>query len=119
MYLIITLERCSTIYGKTIVLDLISEEIIYLGNRFMLYAIYLDMEISIHKMWGFQKRNIFYSVGKSIINKESSLNIGALMLEYKDGGHLNARTCKISHESAEIVLKEIISKIEEQALFTV
>lgn len=113
------LERCSTIYGKTIVLDLTKEEVIYPGNRFMLYAIYPDMEISIHKLWGFQKRNTVFAVGKSIINKDSSLNIGGLMLEYEGGGHMNAGTCQVSHESASLILSEIVSKIEEQSLFTV
>jgi nanoRNase/pAp phosphatase (c-di-AMP/oligoRNAs hydrolase) len=74
------LQRCSTMYEKCVVLDLTKEEIIYPGNRFMIYALFPDAEISIHKIWGFQKRNIVFAVGKSIINKNSTINIGELML---------------------------------------
>jgi len=105
------LKRCSTIHNNLIVLDLRNEEIIYPGNRFMIYALFPETNISIHHIWGFRKQNQVFATGKSIFNKSSNTNIGKLMLKYNGGGHANAGTCQISNDKAEIVLKELISQI--------
>ena len=110
------LQRCSTLYDEIVVLDLTKEEIIYPGNRFMIYALFPEAEISIHKMWGFQKRNIVFAVGKSIINKNSIFNIGKLMLEYEGGGHENAGTCQVPVSEADRVLNDIIAAIQNEEL---
>ena len=110
------LRKCSTLHEEIVVLDLTNEEIIYPGNRFMIYALYPEAEISIHKIWGFQKRNIVYAVGKSIINKNSVFNIGKLMLEYEGGGHENAGTCQVQIKTADQVLNDIIYTIQSEEL---
>ena len=74
------LKKCSTVRGNLVVLDLRDEEIIYPGNRFMIYAMYPDANISIHVIWGFQKQNTVFATGKSIINRSSKTNVGELML---------------------------------------
>ena len=105
------LQRCSTIHSNLVVLDLRDEEIIYPGNRFMIYALYPETNISIHVIWGFQKQNTVFAVGKSIINRTSNTNIGELMLKYGGGGHSAAGTCQIDNDKAEDVLKELIQTI--------
>jgi nanoRNase/pAp phosphatase (c-di-AMP/oligoRNAs hydrolase) len=105
------LRRCSKIYKNLIVLDLREEEVIHAGNRFMIYALYPQCNISIHILWGFQKQNTVFAVGKSIVNRSSKTNIGELMLKYGGGGHHAAGTCQIEHDRAEPVLKELIAKI--------
>jgi len=110
------LQRCSTLYEKCVVLDLTKEEIIYPGNRFMIYAIFPEAEISIHKIWGYQKRNIVFAVGKSIINKNSTINIGELMLEYEGGGHKNAGTCQVPVAEADKVLNSILEYIVDEEM---
>lgn len=104
-------KRCATVHNNLVVLDLQQEEIIYSGNRFMIYALFPDCNISIHRMWGFQKQNTVFTVGKSIFNRTSNTNIGELMLTYGGGGHLNAGTCQINHNEADGVLQELIKKI--------
>lgn len=105
------LHRCSKIYHNLIVLDLRDEETIHAGNRFMIYALNPMCNISIHILWGFQKQNTVYAVGKSIVNRSSKTNVGELMLKYGGGGHQAAGTCQIDHEKAPVVLKELIEKI--------
>ncbi len=105
------LRRCSKIYHNLIVLDLRDEEVIHAGNRFMIYALNPECNISIHILWGFQKQNTVYAVGKSIVNRTSKTNIGELMLKYGGGGHHAAGTCQIDHDRAPAVLKELIEKI--------
>ncbi len=106
------IKRCTTQKGKVVVLDLRSEDVIFAGNRFMIYALYPDAEISLHVLWGKQKQNTVLAAGKSIINRDSRHNIGQLMLEYGGGGHRNAGTCQVSHEDAERVLGEIVSRLQ-------
>ena len=106
------IKRCTTLNGKVVVLDLRSEDVIFAGNRFMIYALYPDAEISIHVLWGKQKQNTVFAVGKSIINRDSRHNIGELMLEYGGGGHRNAGTCQVAHEDSERVLGDIISRLQ-------
>ncbi len=110
------LKRCSTIHDNVVVLDLTQEEIIYPGNRFMIYALFPECNVSIHKIWGFQKQNIVYAVGKSIINRSSSANIGDLMLNYEGGGHMAAGTCQVPQEIEDAVLEDIIENLKEKEL---
>jgi nanoRNase/pAp phosphatase (c-di-AMP/oligoRNAs hydrolase) len=105
------LERCSTIHKNLVVLDLRNEKIIYPGNRFMIYAMYPETNISIHVLWGFQNQNTVFATGKSIINRSSKTNVGELMLKYGGGGHNAAGTCQIDNDRCEDVLKELITAI--------
>ena len=102
------IQRCSRIHDNLIVLDLSDEEIIYPGNRFLIYAMYPRINVSIHKMWGFQKEKIVYATGKSIINKTCEVNIGELMLQNGGGGHQAAGTCQANIDEADKVLEELI-----------
>lgn len=105
------IKRCSTAHGNLVVLDLRNEETIFAGNRFMIYALYPDTNISIHVLWGMQKMNTVFATGKSILNRTSNTNVGELMLKYGGGGHLNAGTCQVENEDAERILGELIEQI--------
>ena len=105
------LERCATVHDSLVVLDLRKEETIWAGNRFMIYALHPACNISIHVLWGKQKQNTVFAVGKSILNRSSEVNIGALMLEYGGGGHEAAGTCQISNDEADEKLAEVIGRI--------
>ena len=105
------LDRCGKTYNNLVVLDLKEEETIYPGNRFMVYALYPQCNISMHVMWGLKKQNTVFAVGKSILNKTTSINIGKLMLDYGGGGHANAGTCQVENDRAETVFQELVEKI--------
>ena len=105
------LKSLVKVEGKVAVIDLRNEEVIYAGNRFMVYAMYPDVEISVHVAWGFQKQNTAVMIGKSIINKESNVNIGDICLEYGGGGHANAGTCQLDNDKVDAVLPKIIEKL--------
>jgi len=105
------IQRCSTVHKNLVVLDLRNEEIIYAGNRFVIYALFPQCNISIHAMWGLKNQNVAFAVGKSIFNRTSKTNIGELMLKYGGGGHANAGTCQIDSDKADRVLKELIARI--------
>jgi nanoRNase/pAp phosphatase (c-di-AMP/oligoRNAs hydrolase) len=108
------IRRCSTVHKNLVVLDLRNEETIYAGNRFVIYALYPEQNISIHVLWGLKNQNTVFATGKSILNRTSKTNIGALMLEYGGGGHENAGTCQVENEMAEEVLGALIARINKE-----
>lgn len=105
------LRRCTSVYQNLAVLDLRKEEVIHAGNRFMIYALYPQCNISIHVLWGLKQQNTVFAIGKSILNRSSNTNIGELCLRYGGGGHNNAGTCQVDNAKAETVLQELIGKI--------
>ena len=105
------LEKITRIEDKVAVIDLRNEETIYAGNRFMVYAMWPETEISVHVAWGFQKQNTAVMIGKSIINKNSDFNIGELCLTYGGGGHANAGTCQLDNDKIDAELPVIIDKL--------
>jgi nanoRNase/pAp phosphatase (c-di-AMP/oligoRNAs hydrolase) len=104
-------RRCSTVHKNLIVLNLKGEETIFAGNRFMIYAMYPDTNISIHVLWGLKQQNTVFAIGKSIVNRSSKTNIGELCLKYNGGGHEKAGTCQIDNDKSEEVLKELVEQI--------
>lgn len=105
------LKRIAKIYDKVVVLDLRNEEVIHAGNRFMIYALYPETQISVHVAWGFRKQNTAVMIGKSIVNKDSQVDIGALCLQYGGGGHRNAGTCQLENDVVDEKLPDIIKAL--------
>ena len=105
------LQRIAKVHDRVIVLDLRGEETIYAGNRFMIYAMHPEIEISVHVAWGFRKQNTAVMIGKSIVNKASNVNIGDLCLTYGGGGHANAGTCQLANDVVDAELPGIIEKL--------
>lgn len=105
------IERCARLSDNLIILDLRGEETIWSGNRFVIYAIFPQCNISCHVLWGKNKQNTVLAVGKSILNRTSNTNVGHLMLQYGGGGHEAAGTCQIDNLKANEVLEEITEKI--------
>jgi nanoRNase/pAp phosphatase (c-di-AMP/oligoRNAs hydrolase) len=105
------LKRIAQVHDKVVVLDLRNEEIIHAGNRFMIYALFPETQISIHVAWGFRQQNTAVMIGKSIVNKGSPADIGALCLRYGGGGHRNAGTCQLDNDKVDAELPNIIQAL--------
>jgi nanoRNase/pAp phosphatase (c-di-AMP/oligoRNAs hydrolase) len=105
------LKRIAKVYDKVVVLDLRNEEVIHAGNRFMIYALYPETQISVHVAWGFRKQNTAVMIGKSIVNKASNVDIGELCLKYGGGGHHNAGTCQLENDVVDNQLPDIIAAL--------
>lgn len=105
------IERCATVHGNLVLLDLRKEETIWAGNRFVIYALFPHCNISIHILWGKNKQNTVLAIGKSILNRTSKTHVGHLCLSYGGGGHQAAGTCQVENLRVEETLHEIIEKI--------
>ncbi len=107
------LRARTTIHKNLAYIDLLNDEVIYAGNRFMIYALYPDINVSIHAMWRINGQRVVYAVGKSIFNKTNIVNIGELLLRYGGGGHASVGTCQIDLPDAARVKDELISVLTD------
>ncbi len=105
------LVRCAAVHGNLVVVDLRDEDPIYTCNRFLIYALNPECNISMHLMPGTEKGTTTISVGKSILDRSSKTNIGSLLLEFGGGGHEAAGGCKIKNEDSEAVVGQLIERI--------
>ena len=102
------LHRCTTVHGKLALIDLREEDVIHAGNRFMIYALYPECDISAHVIWGVRKQNTVFAIGKSIFNRGSPVDVGTICLRHGGGGHEAAGTCQIANADAERVKAALI-----------
>ncbi|MGM8061334.1 exopolyphosphatase [Vogesella indigofera] len=105
------IQRCARVEGKVVVLDLRNETLIHPINRFMIYALYPQANISIHVLWGLNQQNTVFATGKSILDRSNRTSVGELMLKYGGGGHEAAGTCQVDNDQAERVLGELVAQI--------
>jgi nanoRNase/pAp phosphatase (c-di-AMP/oligoRNAs hydrolase) len=103
--------RCSTVHGNLVVCDLRAEDTIWATNRFIIYALFPQCNISIHVLWGRGGQNTVLACGKSILDRSSATDVGELMLAHGGGGHEAAGTCQVPTEQAEAVLARLVERI--------
>lgn len=105
------IRRCTRVVGKVAVLDLRDEALIHPINRFMIYALFPETNISIHVLWGLNQQNTVFATGKSILDRGNRSSVGTLMLQYGGGGHEAAGTCQVDNDQAGRVLAELLERI--------
>lgn len=105
------LGRLVKVDGNCAVFDLRNEETIYAGNRFMIYAMYPQVQYSIYISKGLKGANTAVMIGKSIFNKSGVADIGNICLEYNGGGHYNAGTCQLDNDKVDSAIPKIIEAL--------
>ena len=105
------ITRSSRLEGHAIIIDLRDCREIPVGNRFLEYVLYPDQNISVRIANGKNKAFAMISVGHSIINPTSQINVGALALKYGGGGHQRVGTCQVSYEDVDRVVGEMLDVI--------
>lgn len=105
------LKDCTTVYDNALVIDLRNQDTIYCGNRFMVYTLFPECNVSIRIIWGFKKQNVVFTVGHSIINRTSKTDIGKLMLKFGGGGHKAVGTCQVPEAEVSGTLKSMLETI--------
>jgi nanoRNase/pAp phosphatase (c-di-AMP/oligoRNAs hydrolase) len=113
------IRRCTQVAGKLALIDLRDEDVIYAGNRFMIYALFPECNISTHVLWGMKKQNTVFAIGKSILDRGCPIDVGAVCLGYGGGGHQAAGTCQIPNERAEVVRRELIATLSQLPITSV
>ncbi len=104
------IKDCAKLHGNLVVVDFRGQDSIYCGNRFTVYALYPECNISIQAL-PFGSDHTVFTVGKSILDRSSRTNVGELMLKYGGGGHRAVGTCRAANADAERVLGELVARI--------
>ena len=107
------IRRIADLQGKLVVLDLRNEERIYAGNRFMVYALYPEASVSMHCLREPEKSATLFAIGRSIVNRTCTVNVGELCLAYEGGGHNAAGTCQVADGDADRVKRELITRLRK------
>ena len=97
--------------GNVIISDLRGVDPIYTGNRFMIYSMYPDQNISAWIVTGKGGKGCSAAVGYSILNKTCRINVGSLMLKYNGGGHEKVGTCQFTDENMETELPKMLEEL--------
>jgi len=100
------------INGNVIVTDLRGVEPIHVSNRFMIYSLYLEQNISMWIVDGRSMGNCPIAVGYSVLNRTATVDVGSIMLQYGGGGHKQVGTCQVSYEDADRVIAELQEKLQ-------
>jgi oligoribonuclease NrnB/cAMP/cGMP phosphodiesterase (DHH superfamily) len=100
--------------GNVLVTDLRSVDEFAVGNRFMVYALYPECNVSMQLMWDHKKENVVITVGHSVLNKTCKANIGNLLLEYGGGGHRKVGTCQVFAPVADDTVQEIVQRLQQE-----
>ena len=107
------LEKIVKIDGNVLLADLRGVDTIYSGNRFLIYTLYPEQNISIWVVDGRNKVNCAITVGYSIINRTAEVDVGSLLLQYGGGGHKQVGTCQVPYEDADRIIREILEKCKQ------
>ena len=106
------LKKYAKIEGNAIIVDLRGVATIHAGNRFLLYTLFPEQNISVWIVDGKNKQNAVITVGYSIINRSATVNVGSLLLGYNGGGHIQVGTCQADYADADRIIREIINTVK-------
>jgi nanoRNase/pAp phosphatase (c-di-AMP/oligoRNAs hydrolase) len=81
------------------------------GNRFLIYELFPNANVSIRVADGRNKEFISIQIGHSILKRDCKTSVGDLLAEYGGGGHQGAGTCQVSPADADRVLAQIMETL--------
>jgi nanoRNase/pAp phosphatase (c-di-AMP/oligoRNAs hydrolase) len=79
----------------------------------LLYTIFPEQNISMWVVDGRNKINVAITIGHSILNRTSKVDVGSLLLYYGGGGHKQVGSCQVSYDEADKIIAEILEKINK------
>lgn len=105
------IEEHTRIENDVIITDLRGVDPIYTGNRFLIYSMYPEQNISAWIVNGKDGKGCSVAVGYSILNRTSGVDVGSLMLKYGGGGHKAVGTCQFSDETMDEKLPDLLAEL--------
>lgn len=106
------LQRNSFLLSNVVVTDLREIERLPAGNRFLVYSLFPEANVSLRVHWGPAHNSVIAAVGHSIFNRTCRTSVGELMSKYGGGGHRGAGTCVLPTEKAADAIDEILFELQ-------
>jgi len=106
-------KKYSRIEGNVLITDLRGVSPIYTSNRFTIYSVFPEPNVSLWITDGRAKMNVMISCGYSVVNRTCTADIGAWMLRFGGGGHKQVGTCQVSFDDADAVIAKLVKGLKE------
>jgi nanoRNase/pAp phosphatase (c-di-AMP/oligoRNAs hydrolase) len=106
------LQRNSFQLNNVVVTDLREIERLPAGNRFLIYTLFPESNVSLRVHWGPAHNSVIAAVGHSIFNRTCKTSVGDLMSRYGGGGHQGAGTCVLPLDRAADAIDEILFELQ-------
>ena len=105
----------SRLDGNVVVTDFRNVDPVPVGNRFIVYTLFPQANVSLRVHWGPNREHVAAAVGHSIFNRTSRTNVGLLMSRYGGGGHRGAGTCLLPAGQADALIAEMVATMKRDA----
>ncbi|MCL1843972.1 MAG: exopolyphosphatase [Defluviitaleaceae bacterium] len=106
------LKEHTTVNGNVIVTDLRGVDSINAGNRFLIYSLFPEQNMSMWIIDGKNKENCAIACGYSILNRSATVDVGSVLLGYGGGGHKQVGTCQVPYGDADKVIADLAEKLQ-------
>jgi nanoRNase/pAp phosphatase (c-di-AMP/oligoRNAs hydrolase) len=106
------LARNSFQLNNVVITDLREIERLPSGNRFLVYSLFPEANVSLRVHWGPRHGSVIAAVGHSIFNRTCKTSVGDLMSRFGGGGHRGAGTCVLPIEQAADAIDEILFELQ-------
>lgn len=110
---VVAMREHSRLESNVIVTDLRDVGPLPAGNRFLVYTLFPEANVSLRIAWGPNKEFVVATVGHSIFNRTCSVHVGGLLSKYGGGGHKGAGATPLRVDDADELIQELITKLNE------
>lgn len=107
-----TVVKASLLCGNVIFTDLRPLDDTPAGNRFLVYTLFPEANVSVRAQWGPSGDHYTLHVGHSILNRTCRTSVGELMARYGGGGHQGAGSTPLPLDAGERRIFEIIGILQ-------
>ena len=98
--------------GNVVVTDFRPVERVPVGNRFLVYTLFPETNVSVRVQWGPDKKFAAVTLGHNIFNRTCSANCGHICSDFGGGGHKGAGACPLPPDKADGMIAEIIRRLK-------
>ena len=108
----VTVER-SRLDGNVVFTDFRDLSPMPVGNRFIVYTLFPQANVSLRVHWGPSREHVAAAVGHSIFNRTSRTNVGEMMSRFGGGGHRGAGTCLLPAATADAQIAQMLAALKK------
>ncbi len=106
------MKKRSWVEGNVIITDLREEDPVPVGNRFLIYTLFPEANVSVRLHWGPMKEYVMAVIGHSIFNRTCPTDVGKVVSRLGGGGHTGAGSAPVAPETIDIELKIIVDLLQ-------
>lgn len=83
------------------------------GNRFLIYTLFPESNVSLRLAWGPDRKFVAATVGHNIFNRTCRVHVGELMAKYGGGGHGGAGATPLAADNADQLILQMIKDLQD------